>query len=102
MHSYALSPTLCFGMNVSQSHSKGHTKDFPFPPAYNNIPPRGESKFMHNLYTFMHSSPLLSTAQDEDRKLRNVIARVTLKVFPFQPLFFLWGGAVSLYIIYVQ
>ena len=34
------------------------------------------------------------THNNEDCKLRNVIARVT----PFQPLFFLWGGAVSLYI----
>ena len=57
-----LPPSLSFAlyrlrMNVSQSHSKGHTKYFSFPPAY-NIPPRGESKFMLNLYTFMHSSPL--------------------------------------------
>ena len=87
IHRYALSLSLSPSLPSAQrwrswvkQHRKGHTN---FAPAY-NIPPRGESKFMHN---FMHSSPpyFIQRTTMKMVSYANLIARVTLKIFPFSP-----------------
>ena len=101
IHRYALSLSLSPSLPSAQrwrswvkQHRKGHTN---FAPAY-NIPPRGESKFMHNfIQIYALLPPLLYTAHNnEDGKLRQSHSKGHTKDFSFQPQILIRGARTHL------